>query len=211
MDTYLNRLNSVVCTLLACLSLAAIGNYFSIYLLQSSPTGRVAVSQVYEFGVNTALQSEQAHLALDIEADLTSCFNWNTKQLFVYVVVRYETPKNKRNEVIIWDSIISDPEDAFIELESVTSKYPLRDHGKGLRNRNVTVSLEYVYHPIVGLMQSHPVASSTYTLPSSYFRYKDRYRRAVYDDEDADDQPQSRGDNSRSSRSSEARAAAPAA
>ncbi|CBZ56038.1 putative signal peptidase complex subunit 3, related [Neospora caninum Liverpool] len=172
MDTYLNRGNAVICTLLAALALAALGNHFSTYLLQADPIGEVSIAEVYEFGVNHALQGEQAQVALNIQADLTSCFNWNTKQLFVYVIVRYETPKNSRNEVIIWDHIITDPEDAVLGLEGVINKYPLRDHGRGLRNRTVTVSLEYAYHPVVGVIKSGHVTSSTYTLPSTYFRYK---------------------------------------
>ncbi|PFH37626.1 signal peptidase subunit protein [Besnoitia besnoiti] len=171
MDSYLNRGNAVLCTVLACLAIAALGNHFSTHLLQAEPTGEVSIADVYEFGFNQALQGEQAQVSLNINADLTSCFNWNTKQLFVYVVVRYETPKHSRNEVIIWDRIVTDPEDAILEFEGVMNSYPLRDHGRGLRNRTVTVSLEYAYHPIVGSIRSSHVTSSTYTLPSSYFRY----------------------------------------
>ncbi|KAF4638121.1 signal peptidase subunit protein [Toxoplasma gondii] len=171
MDTYLNRGNAVVCTLLAALALAAVGNHFSTYLFQADPTGKVSIAEVYEFGVNNALQGEQAQVALNIQADLTSCFNWNTQQLFVYVIVRYETPKNPRNEVIVWDRIITDPDDAIIDFEGVINKYPLRDNGRSLRNRTVTVALEYAYHPVIGVIKSGHVASSTYTLPSSYFRY----------------------------------------
>ncbi|OXB71679.1 UNVERIFIED_CONTAM: hypothetical protein H355_016805 [Colinus virginianus] len=119
------------------------------------------------------LESDQVHLGLNIKADLSSCFNWNTKQLFLYVVAKYETPKNKRNEVILWDRIATQPKEAIVELLNEVNKYPLRDYGRSLRNRNITLHLEYVYHPIVGVMKTNSVASTTFTLPTSYFNFKE--------------------------------------
>lgn len=48
----------------------------------------------------------QAVVTFDLNADLRSIFSWNTKQLFVYVQAEYETEDNKRNEIVLWDSII---------------------------------------------------------------------------------------------------------
>ena len=48
----------------------------------------------------------QAVVTFDLDADLRSVFSWNTKQLFVYLQVEYETEKNKRNQIVLWDSII---------------------------------------------------------------------------------------------------------
>ena len=45
-------------------------------------------------------------MTFDLNADLRSIFSWNTKQLFVYVQAEYETEDNKRNEIVLWDSII---------------------------------------------------------------------------------------------------------
>ena len=39
---------------------------------------------------------DQAILNLGIDADLRSVFNWNVKQLFVYVTAEYETKANVR-------------------------------------------------------------------------------------------------------------------
>lgn len=38
-------------------------------------------------------------LRFDMTADLTPLFNWNTKQLFVYLTAEYETQNNKVNQV----------------------------------------------------------------------------------------------------------------
>ena len=51
---------------------------------------------------------DQAILSLGINADLRSLFNWNVKQLFVYVTAEYETEANVLNQVVVWDTIISD-------------------------------------------------------------------------------------------------------
>ena len=52
--------------------------------------------------------SRQAVLTLGIDADLRSVWNWNVKQLFVYVTAEYETKPNVLNQVVVWDTIISD-------------------------------------------------------------------------------------------------------
>ena len=39
---------------------------------------------------------DQVILSLQIDADLRSVFNWNVKQLFVYVTAEYETEANVR-------------------------------------------------------------------------------------------------------------------
>lgn len=51
--------------------------------------------------------------------DLTSLFNWNTKQLFVYVYASYSSSENPSaslnplSESIIWDTIIEAPESPY--------------------------------------------------------------------------------------------------
>jgi len=37
----------------------------------------------------------------DLNADLTPVFNWNVKQLFVYLVAEYKTKNNQVNQVFI--------------------------------------------------------------------------------------------------------------
>lgn len=40
-------------------------------------------------------------LRFDMTSDLTPLFNWNTKQLFLYLVAEYETQNNKVNQVSV--------------------------------------------------------------------------------------------------------------
>lgn len=39
-------------------------------------------------------ESDMAMMSLNMNVDLSSIFNWNVKQLYVYLVAEYSTPKN---------------------------------------------------------------------------------------------------------------------
>ncbi|KAI4190664.1 MAG: hypothetical protein LQ346_004877 [Caloplaca aetnensis] len=54
-------------------------------------------------------KQEYAHVKFDLDADLTSLFNWNTKQVFVWIVATYPSkrPSEPLSQAIIWDAIIS--------------------------------------------------------------------------------------------------------
>ncbi|CDM29627.1 hypothetical protein DTO013E5_6022 [Penicillium roqueforti] len=56
-------------------------------------------------------REEYAQFRFDLDADLSPLFNWNTKQLFVYVYATYSSSENPDSQVrlsesIIWDTII---------------------------------------------------------------------------------------------------------
>lgn len=53
-------------------------------------------------------KEEYAHIKFDLDADFTSLFNWNTKQLFVWVVATYPSPDGSSlSQAVIWDTIIN--------------------------------------------------------------------------------------------------------
>ncbi|KAI9933248.1 hypothetical protein ASPWEDRAFT_174405 [Aspergillus wentii DTO 134E9] len=59
-------------------------------------------------------KEEYAQFRFDLDADLSPLFNWNTKQLFVYVFASYSSSDKESSlvpssESIIWDTIISAP------------------------------------------------------------------------------------------------------
>lgn len=45
-------------------------------------------------------QSDMAMMSLSIEADLSPLFNWNVKQLFIYLVAEYKTDRNVGFKII---------------------------------------------------------------------------------------------------------------
>ncbi|KAA6413139.1 MAG: signal peptidase subunit [Lasallia pustulata] len=57
-------------------------------------------------------KEEYAHIKFDLDADFSSLFTWNTKQLFIYILASYpsthaSTPPSR---AIIWDQIIPSPQ-----------------------------------------------------------------------------------------------------
>merc|ERR1712194_647217 len=98
---------------------------------------------------------DQAILSIGIDADLRSVFNWNVKQLFVYVTAEYETVDNVLNQVVIWDKIVNDESEAWIRSDTVVNKYSLTDQGYGLRDNNVSLCLNWNIVPSTGLLTLH--------------------------------------------------------
>lgn len=60
-------------------------------------------------------KEEYAIIKFSMDADLSSLFTWNTKQVFVYVTAEWPEKTagvggaNATNEAVIWDSIITAP------------------------------------------------------------------------------------------------------
>ncbi|KAI2470338.1 signal peptidase 22 kDa subunit [Annulohypoxylon bovei var. microspora] len=62
-------------------------------------------------------KEEYAIIKFSLDADLSSLFTWNTKQLFVYVTAEWPAPPagadglatNQTNRAVIWDAIITSP------------------------------------------------------------------------------------------------------
>ncbi|CDJ53814.1 signal peptidase subunit, putative [Eimeria brunetti] len=152
------------------LGVLALGNIASSFFLVGPVSGSVAVRDVYNFGYNYALNGDQAVLSLDIKADLRGLFQWNAKQLYLFVVAEYETPQHTQNQVVVFDRIITDEMDALVDYENIPAKYHLRDKGKGLRNREITLKLQIVYHPIVGRMYTQTLAVAAFRMPAQYDR-----------------------------------------
>ncbi|KAJ5995646.1 Signal peptidase 22kDa subunit [Penicillium waksmanii] len=59
-------------------------------------------------------REEYAQIRFDLDADLSPLYNWNTKQVFVYVYASYSSSDNpdsslRQSEAVIWDAIIPAP------------------------------------------------------------------------------------------------------
>jgi len=114
-------------------------------------------------------KNDEAVLSFNLQGDLSSCFSWNTKQLFAYIKIVYETKKHKRNEVTVWDKIISSKEAAKDIEEIFLSKYRLVDNGRDLRGRDVNITLAWNVMPYIGALYFEELTFSG-TLPSEYIR-----------------------------------------
>lgn len=117
MHNVLNRLQATFGFFTTCAftlaSIIAILSLISVPAPTSSPSASIVVRNVQVVKGRPHYYSpkreEYAQVRFDLDADLSSLFTWNTKQLFVYVTANYPSGKDGqggRSEAIIWDTII---------------------------------------------------------------------------------------------------------
>ncbi|CAG8441683.1 3126_t:CDS:10 [Ambispora leptoticha] len=130
--------------------------------LPSSPTASINIQDmqvwIYDYGGSW---HEFAFVNMDIDADLTSLFNWNTKQLFVTVVAEYESETHDVNQIVLWDSVIRSKEDANITLKQLQNKYNFHDISPSFSGLNATYSLHWDIMPHVGGLKNGQVKAVT--------------------------------------------------
>ncbi|EKD20147.1 signal peptidase subunit [Drepanopeziza brunnea f. sp. 'multigermtubi' MB_m1] len=131
-------------------------------------------------------KEEYAVIRFNLQADLSSLFNWNTKQVFVYVSASWPnaTDTEVTNEAVIWDSIITnpsadhlvnigpaamkklvksakgkkiDPSRGKLDLKNQKGKYTISSPtGKLANTDNVVLKLHYNVNPWVGILTWTP-------------------------------------------------------
>lgn len=120
----------------------------------------------------TSQKVDRAMLSFDLKANLAPAFNWNVKQLFVFVTGEYASETNPLNQIILWDKIIQRPEDAALNLKKVNVKYGLIDQKQELRGANVTLKLYWDHMPLTGRLYTESDSQSTFVLPQEYSNVK---------------------------------------
>lgn len=95
-------------------------------------------------------------------------FNWNVKQLFVYVSASYPTVRNGTNEVVVWDKVVNNTKDAVLRYVNEFNKYPLVDRKQELRGTQITLSLSWDIMPITGLLWRRSRPFALLQLPRAY-------------------------------------------
>lgn len=105
----------------------------------------------FNYGSINRKPKENSKISFDLDADLTPLFNWNTKQVFVYLTAEYPGKSDgSLNKVTYWDKIITSKDDAILHLKNQKSKYSVWDVEKSFRRREATVKLEWNIQPYVG-------------------------------------------------------------
>lgn len=134
----------------------------------------------------SAKKEEYAIIKFSLSADLSSLFNWNTKQVFVYVSASWPnaTGTELTNEAVIWDTIITspsadhlqnigpaamkklvrsakgksiDPSRGKLELRGQKAKYQITSPmGKVAETENVVLKVHYNVQPWVGVLTWTP-------------------------------------------------------
>ncbi|BGP03211.1 Signal peptidase complex subunit [Rhodotorula toruloides] len=104
-----------------------------------------------------AKEREFAFVKFDLKADLSPLFNWNTKQVFVYLTADYATPEYPDNTVVVWDRIVRSPRHARIDVQDGKQKYEFKEISSTFSNVSATFSLQYQVQPYVGVLTAGEV------------------------------------------------------
>lgn len=144
---------SVISVLVALISVAQLyfGGAWDIDSSQISRVKAVALLRNSRMYGLEGKPKENSKIAFDLAADLRPLFNWNTKQVFVYLTAEYDgkTP-GLLLKVVYWDRIIRSKERAVLDLHNVKAKYSVWDVEPSFRGRNATLRLEWNVQPWVG-------------------------------------------------------------
>lgn len=117
----------------------------------SNVKASASIKNSRSFGASNGKPKENSKIVFDLNADLTPLFNWNTKQVFVYLTAEYPgKTEGAANKVTYWDKIITSRDDAKIALKEARAKYSVWDVEKSFRGRNATLRLEWNVQPWVG-------------------------------------------------------------
>lgn len=80
-------------------------------------------------------KEEYASIKFSLDADLSSLFTWNTKQVFVYVTAEWPVAGNENanvtNQAVIWDQIITAPSSDHLAKYGPATLKKLRKNAAG--------------------------------------------------------------------------------
>ncbi|OSX65694.1 hypothetical protein POSPLADRAFT_1052365 [Postia placenta MAD-698-R-SB12] len=156
MHTLYARVNNVTALLSSCMMVLLAAIALSSFIFTADPKGQLAITNVQVVPGNARRyghrQQDFAFVNFNVSADLSPLFNWNTKQLFLYVSAEYTNKKGVTNEVVIWDRIVRRKEDAKISLAG-RNKYNFRELSASFRDvPPAHYSLKYNVMPHVGVL-----------------------------------------------------------
>jgi len=133
-------------------------------------TGNVYVKNVADFTTNRERKDLAIMNNFGIKVNLGEVFNWNVKEIFLYLTAEYTTEQNALNQVVLWDKIVMREGKQDIDLKSVDPEYYFFDDGRGLLgNENVTLTLSWnVISNAGGLPRVRGIGSTQVKLPNTY-------------------------------------------
>ncbi|XP_043918457.1 signal peptidase complex subunit 3 [Protopterus annectens] len=157
MNTVLSRANSLFAFSLSVMAALTFGCFLTTAFKDRSVLVNINVSKVMlknvEDFTSTRERSDLGFINFDIEVDLEPIFDWNVKQLFIYLSAEYTTPSNTLNQVVLWDKIVLRGYSNKLTLRDLKSKYFFFDDGNGLKgNKNITLTLSWNVIPNAGLL-----------------------------------------------------------
>jgi signal peptidase complex subunit 3 len=110
-----------------------------------------------DFNHITQRNKEFLFLDMELTADLSPLFHWNTKQVLVYISVAYQNDRFSSNEVVVWNDVLQHSEDAVFKKYRISNKryspdhLPVFDLSRGLQDANLSVVLKWEVGPYLGV------------------------------------------------------------
>ncbi|NXB63558.1 SPCS3 peptidase, partial [Struthidea cinerea] len=105
------------------------------------------------FDITADILNEKNGLQTFRNESTSIIFDWNVKQLFLYLSAEYSTKNNALNQVVLWDKIMLRGDNPRLSLKDMKSKYFFFDDGNGLKgNRNITLTLSWNVVPNAGIL-----------------------------------------------------------
>lgn len=179
MHTILARLNALFAFSLSIVALLtllfALSTSFKAYDQLAKvdiKTVKALVRRMHDYNMPNAKESDLGLLQFDLEADFEKCFDWNVKQLFIYLTANYKTQDNVLNQIVLWDQVLLRGEDGALTLRNQNPEYYMWDDGFGLKgNDNITLTLSMNIIPNAGFLQTaNSPISHTFAFPDVYIK-----------------------------------------
>nr|CAB3457833.1 unnamed protein product [Digitaria exilis] len=137
MHSFGHRANAVATFAVTILAAMCFAASFSDNFNTPTPTASVKILGINWFQ-KEANGNDEVSMTLNISADLSSLFTWNTKQVFVFVAAEYETPQNALNQ------------------------------GSNLKGKEFNLTMHWHIMPKTGKMFADKIVMTGYRLPEQY-------------------------------------------
>ena len=110
-----------------------------------------------------SLDIDEVYIDIDYQIDLRPIWNWNVKQIFLYLSAEYiDNKTDKISEIVLWDKIIQSSSDSDLYSVNERMKYVLRDFYKDLRNKDIKLTFHYDLMPYIGLVKNQRISKPIY-------------------------------------------------
>lgn len=124
MHSYFIRANLIFFFFLTCLFFLSVG--CSLTALFHNPTIPISITnhRILRLAAldHPHMRGEQAVLSFDADIDLRPVWNWNVKQAFVWIAVDFPTPTRQHNSILLWDQILTHPNQSHIVKKELVSE-----------------------------------------------------------------------------------------
>ncbi|KAF7489907.1 Signal peptidase complex subunit 3 [Sarcoptes scabiei] len=176
MNTFLTRSNAVFAFSLSNLAVLTTFLILSTITKDYSQLVDVKINSVRKLVKNVADYSagrernDLGFLSFDLDANFDKAFDWNTKQLFIFLTAQYRTKNNALSQVVLWDHIMLREDEHILSLKNQHSKYYFWDDGNGLLGNNINLTLTVNIIPNSGYIPIHmiPTSKHQFVFPTQY-------------------------------------------